>query len=275
MRIFALLLLCLVTGSAIAAPHVQAWERWTNHDPDSDKTIDHSAWTSFLQAHVISDNPQGPNLVAYAAVGKDDRKALRTYIHQLEKINIDAYARPVQRAFWTNLYNAVVMHMVLQHYPIDSVREIDDGLFGNGPWDDNLVRVGGEALSLNDIEYRILRPIWDDGLNSYALYKASIGGPSLLTHAYTGAHIWRQLRDNARAYVNSPRGVHFELDGRLTVSRIYKWHLPAYGNLEAGVITHLRKFAEPALSARLDAANGIAGYHYDWALNDTAETPQQ
>lgn len=268
MRLVASLALALVAGAASAAPEAQIWQRWTQHAQDSISTIDHSAWTRWLQQYVVTGGPGDLNRLRYGAVSSADEQALRAYIDKLETIEISNYARPEQRAFWTNLYNAIVVNLVLKHYPIQSIQDIDNGFFGNGPWDEKRVTVEGTALSLRDIEYRILRPIWDDGLNSYGLNKAAVSSPNLLPQAYTGANMHRLLRENARAYVNSRRGVRFNAANKLTISPIYKWHKQAYGGIEAGIITHLRTFAEPALSLHLDAANGIDNYaSYNWALN--------
>lgn len=271
MRLFAAVLLCLAAGSTAAAPSADLWKRWKKHDESSEATIDHGAWTTFLNKYVVEDGPADLNRVRYAAVEEADRQALQTYIQHLEDIEIGGYARPVQRAFWTNLYNAVTVNLILRHYPVDSIRDIGGGLFGGGPWDDELVTVDGVKLTLNDIEHRILRPIWGDGLTHYGVNCASVSCPDLLTKAYTGDNINRLLRKNARAYVNSPRGVRFDDAGNLTVSRIYEWYMADFGGSETGAITHLRQFAEPELSARLDAADGIDEYAYDWSLNGASE----
>lgn len=271
MRYLATALLTLVAGTTAAAPDADLWKRWQQHNENSEQTIDHSAWTAFLDRYVVEDGPADLNRLRYQAVSDADHKALRDYIQHLSEIGIGDYSRPVQRAFWINLYNAVTVNLVLTNDAVDSIRDIGGGLLGSGPWNDELVSVAGIELTLNDIEHRILRPIWDDGLTHYGVNCASVGCPNLLTEAFTGDNITRMLRDNARAYVNSRRGVRFEDDGKLTVSRIYKWYTQDFGGSEAGVITHLRQFAKPELSARLDAAEGIDAYAYEWSLNDAGE----
>jgi hypothetical protein len=265
-RIAAALLGLGIAGAAGAAPSAESWPRWQAHDPASEATMDHGAWDAFLKRHRKRDATLALDRVRYGAVSGADRAALETYIRGLENTAIDDYNRDEQFAFWLNLYNAVTMDLVLDVYPVDSIRDIGGGLFGGGgPWDKEVVTVAGTPLTLNDIEHRILRPIWDHPLIHYGVNCASVGCPNLL--AYTGAEVHGQLRKNARAYVNSPRGVRFT-DGRLVVSKLYTWYREDFGGSEAGVISHLRRYATPALSARLDAAGGIHGYAYDWALND-------
>jgi hypothetical protein len=172
-------------------------------------------------------------------------------------------------AFWINLYNALTVQIVLAHYPVRSIRDIDlsRGLFADGPWDQKLIRVDGQPLSLNDIEHRILRPIWADNRVHYAVNCAAVGCPNLATTAYTGANGDRLLGVAARAYVNTPRGAKVE-QGRLTVSKIYAWYMDDFGGSEAGVIAHIESLAAPALQAALAARRGDIRTAYDWSLND-------
>lgn len=260
----ALLLLC-ITPLAIAAPKADLWARWQAHDKTSKATIDSSAYNAFLKKYVVV-HAKGPNGVRYSQVSPADRQKLESYIQRMEKIRIDHYNRDVQRAYWTNLYNAETLDLVLTHYPVKSIRDIDGGLFSHGPWDKKLLTVEGTKLSLNDIEHRILRPIWNDTLTHYGVNCASISCPSLLPGAYTGAHIDARLRANAHAYINSPEGVKIE-HGKVIVSKIYDWYQADFGGNIAGVISHLRKYAAPALSARLDMLHRIDRYAYNWTLN--------
>ncbi len=133
-----------------------------------------------------------------------------------------------------------------------------------------LIEVEGEAVSLNDIEHRILRPIWRDPRVHYALNCASIGCPDLRAAAFTAENAEALLDTAARAYVNHPRGARVEND-RLTVSSIYAWFREDFGGTEAGVIAHLKRYAGPELAKALETATDIGGYEYDWALNAAAQ----
>ncbi len=211
--------------------------------------------------------------MAYAHVSDADRKRLDRYIDDLTALAISAYSRDEQRAYWINLYNALTVQVILDHYPVKSIRQIKPNLFSVGPWRKKLITVEGEQLSLDDIEHRILRPIWRDPRLHYAVNCAAIGCPNLQTEAYTAANADTLLDRGARAYVNNPRGVAFR-NGRLIVSSIYEWFQEDFGNSDEGVIGHLRRYAEPPLAARLNGTKRIAGDGYDWALNDDATVPK-
>ncbi len=123
------------------------------------------------------------------------------------------------------------------------------------------------TFSLDDIENRILRPIWRDTCVHYALNCASIGCPNLQKLPFSTDLLTRHLDGAARAYVNDPRGVTLGPAG-LVVSSIYVWYQSDFGGTDNGVIRHLMTFAEPNLAMRLQDVGTIAGDRYDWRLND-------
>lgn len=264
-------LLALPTGTA--APKAELWQRWTTHDPATTNTIDHDAWDRFVKTYV-SGFSDGVNRVAYADVTDADRKLLEGYVDTQAAVPISAYNRDEQRAYWINLYNALTVKVVLDHYPVKSIRQIKPHFFSIGPWREKRITVEGEQLSLDDIEHRILRPIWHDPRLHYALNCASVGCPNLLNRAFTAANSETFLTQAARAYINNPRGAQLR-NGRLIVSSIYKWYREDFGNTDQGVIDHLRHYAEPALSAQLREITRIAADRYDWTLNDAARVSQQ
>jgi hypothetical protein len=254
---------------ALFAPSARLWPRWEAHDPGSARVIDHAPWERFL-AGALHRRADGVMGLAYGSVGAADRALLRGYLAALAATPVSGLARAEQFAFWANLYNALTVRVVLDRYPVASIRDISlgGGLFSSGPWGAKLVEIEGEALSLNDIEHRILRPIWRDPRVHYAVNCASVGCPDLRPRAFTGAGLEAALNEAARDYVNHPRGVSAAAGG-MTLSSIYNWFADDFGG-EAGVLAHLRRHASPALRAAIDRAPVIAGYHYDWSLNDVA-----
>lgn len=255
------------------APTAEPWPRWERQDPDSTATIDFSAWDALLKRHVRA-SPDGINRIGYGAFGDDDTLMLEKVVAELASLPVGRYNRDEQLAYWINLYNAVTLKVVLDHFPVASIRDIDisPGLFADGPWDRELVTVEGQALSLNDIEHRILRPLWRDPRQHYAVNCASLGCPSLARDAYEGRHIDAMLEMAARAYVNDPRGVLLTGD-RVSVSKIYVWFREDFGGSSAAVLKHLKRYAAPALAERLEAIDEIGGSHYDWRLNAVTSPP--
>jgi hypothetical protein len=266
--LIVLVLLGAGHGTAVAAPRAELWERWQRHDPAATATVDHGAFDALLARHV-RPGTDGVARFAYAAVTPDERSALAAYVARLEAMPVSALARPEQMAYWINLYNALTLKVVLDHYPVASIRDIgiSPGLLARGPWGAKLVTVEGERLSLDDIEHRILRPIWRDPRIHYAVNCASIGCPDLRPAAWRAVSLDAELTAAAIAYVNHPRGVRLDGD-RLQVSSIYDWFAEDFGGDERGVIRHLRAYAAPELAKRLDGRTRIDRHGYDWALNE-------
>ena len=253
---------------ALFAPSAEPWAFWEKHSSASTKKINHQAWDKFLNSYVI-EYKDNINRVAYDSVTTADKQSLVDYINALQGIDIHSYNRSEQLAYWINLYNAVTVKVILDHYPVKSIRDIDisPGFFADGPWGKKLLTIKQQAISLNDIEHRILRPIWDDPRIHYAVNCASLGCPNLRTRAYTASTVNEILDLAAREYVNHPRGVLID-DGTLFISSIYSWFQSDFGGNEKAVIQHLKKYARPHLSNQLDKIDFINGDDYDWALND-------
>lgn len=267
-QLLAILWLSLTAIPALAAPRAELWERWTAQDPQSSLEIDHSDWDELLDRY-RSTASDGIARFDYGGVTAGDSQALADYLDRLQRVPVSTLARPEQLAFWLNAYNALTVQIILQHYPVRSIRDIDisPGLFADGPWGRKLLTVEGQAVSLDDIEHRILRPIWQSPLIHYGVNCASLGCPDLPARAFTRHTAIAGLEAAARAFINHPRGVALTVEG-LTVSSIYSWFAEDFGGQDQAVIAHLLGFAEPALAARLAGISMISGHDYDWSLND-------
>ena len=261
---FAVLGFLMLTGSLAAAPAADAWRFWDAHDAASTTTLDHAPWTRLIQTY-RTVGADGVARFAYGRVTGADRAALQAYLAGLQAVAARGLQRPEQMAYWINLYNAQTIETVLAHYPVASIRDIriSPGLFSSGPWGRKLLRVEGQDLSLDDIEHRILRPLWRDPRIHYAVNCASIGCPDLAPQAFVAATLEADLDRAARAFVAHPRAVRVE-QGRLVLSSIFDWFKEDFGDLRK----HLLQYATGEAAAALAQGATIASYRYDWALND-------
>lgn len=272
-RVGAIMIAALVL--AIAPATAGTLERtFSKFDANSEIRVDHSAWDGLLKTYIHPDE-SGLNRVDYAAFKAKGRAALKAYIASLQKVDVTKLDQTSQVAFWANLYNAKTIEIVLDHYPVKSIKKISLGgslfsTFTGGPWDAKVVKINGVELTLNDIEHKILRKFLKDPRVHYAVNCASIGCPNLQTAAFTHDKLEDQLNAGAAAYINNPRGVTIE-SGKITASKIYSWFDDDFGGSESGVLSHLKKFAKPDLKAKLAKINAIDGYAYDWSLNDIAK----
>jgi hypothetical protein len=258
------------TLESLFAPKADLWERWTANDPSSSIVVDHGVWDRVLKTYVVPDK-SGFNRVAYGKVTEADKKAVYAYLADLRAVPVSRLRPAEQQAYWINMYNALTVRLVLDFYPVKSIQDIDlgSGLFSSGPWGKKLIKIDGDLVSLNDIEHRILRPIWKDPRLHYAVNCASVGCPNLQRAAFTAAQMDAMLDRAASAYVNSPRGVSFD-KGELVVSKIYSWFQDDFGGSEDAVLDHLKKYADNDLVNKLVQATSISGYEYDCSLNDSA-----
>jgi hypothetical protein len=220
-------------------------------------------YAALLGRHVrpVAD---GLNRVAYARwkASRADMTELADIVTGYQAVRPSTLGRQAQFAFWANLYNALTLKVVLDAFPVRTIRSIGVG----GPWRRRLVTVEDRPLSLDDIEHRTLRRQWREPRVHYAVNCASVGCPNLIVRPWAAASLDADLDRAARAFVNSPRAVQVIAPRRVRVSSIYHWFKEDFGGNDAGVLAHLRTHANADLRARLDGAV-IAGHDYDWSLN--------
>jgi len=195
------------------------------------------------------------------------------------------WTRAQRMALWINAYNALTLHAVVEHYPIEA------GWFSRGPrnsirqiegvWTALTWNVAGRKVTLDDIEHRILRPSFGDPRIHFAINCASMSCPPLAAIPYRAAHLDAQLDEAARAYLASPHGSRFE-GNRLHVSSIFKWYgddfieryAPAIAvnrsPRERAILGTVARYGPPAIAAAARAGTLEIRYlDYDWSLNDT------
>ena len=265
--VFFSILITLQASMVLAAPKADLWERWQKHDPESTIQVDHSIWQGILDSY-LSQPPLTATRFDYAAVNEKDSMALKGYLKQLSAISVSNLSRPEQKAYWINLYNALTVATILDHYPVKTIREINisPGWFTSGPWGAKQIRIEGEEISLDDIEHRILRPIWQDPRIHYAVNCASLGCPDLSKQVFIADHLDQQLDQAAEAFIQNGRGVMLKGKG-LVVSSIYHWFRSDFGSKDEDVIRHLHRYASPELKQQLQRVSKITDHEYDWRLN--------
>lgn len=250
-------------------PESEITERWQQFSPGSAVEVNHTDWDELLKRHIFT--AQGINLFAYSSVTSADKNELKNYVEYLQTIVVTELDRKEQFAYWINLYNALVVQIVVENYPLESIQEISDSLFSRGPWRQKLVYVEGIDLSLDNIEHQILRPIFKDNRIHYAVNCASMGCPNLQAQAYTRENLEALLDLGAEQYISHPRGVSFNND-QLIVSSIFDWYAEDFGDNDQQIIMYLIRFVDADLKGYLQdylkGRKSIDEFRYDWALNE-------
>ena len=213
--------------------------------------IDHSQWDGLLKDHVGGDG-----MVDYKGFEKD-RKALQEYLTMLSKQRPnDGWSVQELLAYYINLYNAHTVELILENYPVKSIKDI------NGPWTKAIVPIGTKKLSLGGIENGILRKMNEPRIH-FAINCASISCPNLLNEAYTAERINEQLDYAASQFINGDKNELGEITVRL--SSIFKWYEKDYlVNGTADVVAYINRFSK----VKINNNATIEYLDYDWNLNE-------
>ena len=260
-RFWLLAWMAALASSTVVA---DAWTLWQTHDADSQIRVDHGNWQIFLEQYVIAGD-DGLNRVAYEDARASGWPHLKRYLGELAQIDPRTLSKDEQMAYWINLYNALTVDLVLRHPGKSSIKRMGKKLLSFGPWDDQVFEIADTPLTLNDIEHRILRPIWRDHRIHYAVNCASIGCPNLSRTAFSADLLEAQLNEAERVYLNHPRGVSFDDSGRLQLSSIFDWYRDDFAATEQGLLDYLAAHHPQAQPLR--EYRGRIRYEYDWQLN--------
>lgn len=216
---------------------------------------------AFLETYVVQDN--GINLVQYGRVSEADHQILKDYITTLSSTDTSGYNVDETFAYWFNLYNAETVNVILDNYPVSSIKKIDF----LGPWDTASLTVNGKAMSLNNIEHDTIRASFDEPRIHFAFNCASIGCPNLKMSPWEAATLDADLTQAAVDYIASPRGVTVK-DGKITAASIFDWYKQDFGSSQQDTLNYLAKYATGAKKTALQNAQKINKFKYNWDLNE-------
>lgn len=209
----------------------------------------HDTWDDLLQKHV---DDQGR--VHYAGF-KADEALLDAYLEELSKMPAQrSWSRSQQLAYWINAYNAFTVKLILDHYPVQSIRDIHDG----NPWAVHWIKIGGTKYSLDQIEHQIIRPQFKDARIHFAVNCAARSCPPLLNKAYNPVVLEQQLRNQTRKFVNHT-GYNQLGPDKVRISKIFDWYKTDFGDL----IDYLNRYAEQDIRPQAE----LQFNDYDWSLN--------
>jgi len=215
-----------------------------------DVQLDHSNWDQLLKKHV---NDSGN--VDYKAFAKDI-SALVQYLDYLagNQPNDEA-PKPEKLAYYINLYNAATVKLILDNYPTKSIKDIKN------PWGKDMVQVGGEKISLGDLEHKILRKM-DEPRIHFAINCASYSCPKLLNTAFNASNLEKLLEQTAIDFINDPKRNTVSME-KAALSEIFSWFKKDFTQ-EGSLIDFINKYAYHKITSNTK----ISYLNYNWALND-------
>ncbi len=221
---------------------------------------DWSVYAALLKNHVHAARQADVSLnrVNYFAIKSDPRFA--QVVSQIEQFPLaELNTQEEKLAFYINAYNVLAIRMVLDHWPLTSIK--DAGSLLKPVWKKEAGRLGGQPVSLGEIEHEVLRPMGEPRMHM-AIVCASVSCPDLRMEPYRAARLSPQLDDQARQFLaNTAKGLVMR-DGSAHVSKIFDWFsedfTPQYGSVEGFIARYARLPAYVKLKADLP---------YNWSLN--------
>lgn len=253
------LLVLLFSSLAFAAPESDLDPYWDEQGNVSLPSVQN--WQAFLDAYLVTDGQH--TLVRYAQVSQQSKNSLDTWISTQAAVNPKTLAADDQYAYWVNLYNALTVQVILDNYPTSSIRKL--GWFNTGPWNQEIVTINQRQLSLNDIEHRILRPIFNDHRIHFVVNCAALGCPNLSPKALTADNLEQVLSNAERRFIHSNKGVQQQAES-WQVSSIFDWYLDDFADNEQALIAYLNRHLSQPIPLQADLT-----YEYDWQLNEAKQ----
>ena len=224
--------------------------------------VQHGEWDALVKKHVSKNG-----MVDYQGFLKD-KKQLQVYLDKLSANKpTSKWSKNEKMAFWINAYNAFTVKLILDHYPINSIKDIKKGIpFVNSVWDITFIPMGKEKIDLNYIEHSILRKEFKDPRIHAAINCASFSCPLLRNEAYYASRLDEQLNDAMRKFVNDSQ--RNQLDkSNIKISKIFSWFAGDFKLNGSSVVDYLNKYAKK----RVQANARIDFLEYQWELNDVVK----
>lgn len=221
---------------------------------------DYRLWQELLSRHY--DPARGMDYKGLKA----NKAALDRLRQQMAAVDPASLSRPGQLAYWINLYNVSVVGVVVDNYPVESIRDIStDPIVRLNVFKKPYVRVKGGTMSLDDVEHKKIREPFKDPRIHFAINCAAESCPPIRPEPYVGARIHQQLDDQARRFLDAT--VRVEGDA-VHVSKIMDWFEDDFERWGGGTLAFLRKHLSPEKARKIGAGAEVEYDDYSWKLND-------
>ncbi len=221
----------------------------------------HTPWSELLTRHVSSEGK-----VNYKGFIQDS-VALNSYLTSLSENPPDKnrWSKEEQLAYWINAYNAFTVKLIVDHYPVASIRDLNPTLYVplvNTVWHIKFFKIGGVDFNLDQIEHSILRKEFDEPRIHFAIVCASYSCPPLRHEAFESEKINEQLDDQARLFINDPKRNSIS-ENDLSVSQIFNWFSGDFTK-KSSLIEFLNQYS----TTNINKNASIEYRDYDWSLNE-------
>ncbi len=221
--------------------------------------VSHQKWDKLVKDHV---NEQG--MINYKGM-KQNEAQLDEYLALISKTPVkkDEWTKVQQMAYWINAYNAYTVKLILNHYPLKSIKNIKSQ--AETPWDISFFEIGGKKYNLNEIEHGILRKQFEtDPRYHFALVCAAMSCPRLRTEAYVPEKLDEQLNDQGKIFMATKSKNEIMSADKATISPYFDWYAKDFQQGDATVVSWGNEYSE----TKLNKGAKITYMDYDWSLNE-------
>ena len=214
------------------------------------EAFDHTIWNTLLQKHVSQNGT-----VNYKGF-KNDQSKLKIYLNTLAKhIPTEQWSRYDTLAYWINVYNAFTIKLILDNYPVNSIKDIKN------PWDLRFIKLGATWYTLNDIEHTILRKMEDPRIH-FGINCASVSCPKLLNKAFTAQNVNTELESLTIDFINNPEKNTISAN-KIEISKIFPWFAKDF-KTKGSLIDFLNTYSK----TRIHNNAQKSFKKYNWLLNE-------
>ncbi len=222
---------------------------------------DHKDYDAILKKYVDEEG-----MVDYAGL-KKDKASLKRYLSKLEQNPPQqSWHENEKLAFWINAYNAYTLDLIVEHYPVESIKDIGPALkipFVSTAWDIKFIKIGGEEYDLNNIEHGIIRKEFEEPRIHFVLVCAAMSCPKLQNEAFFADRLEEQLAAAAREFLGNPEKNKFTNSKQAELSKLFSWYGGDFKE-KTSLLGYINQYAP----IKLDKDADIDFMDYDWSLNE-------
>ncbi|WP_010520887.1 DUF547 domain-containing protein [Aquimarina agarivorans] len=247
--LFTLLIINILAFSQPSINKIKA----SNYNSNSSRVVekvDYSIWNSLLSMYV---KPSG--LVDYRNLKEKEGK-LDEFLKILSTTKItNDWTTNEKIAYWINVYNAYTFKLILKHYPVASIKDIDS------PWKTEFFKINGETMSLGHVEHKILRK-FDEPRIHFAINCASYSCPRVIQIPYKGKNLDRLLKRQTAEYINDDKNN--EITGYFyKLSKLFSWFSGDFKGGNQTIVDFVNMYSE----TKIKNQKNKGFIQYDWRLN--------
>lgn len=263
--------------SSLLIPQVSSNRKTYPVDPDTNEPstkVNHAPWNECLKQYISRGELEGIqlNVLDYDGLSADPK--FEEYRSSLAKVDLDSLEPNEKLALYINAYNCLCVGLIIDHFKETGawVASINDlSVKKTAVWDKLAGNVGGEDVSLNHIEHKVLRAKWAEPRVHASIVCASVSCPDLRNEAFEPHKINAQMSDQFTEWMkNDKKGLVVLGERKVRISKIFLWFAKDFTvkstiDLRDYVNQYLSGDAKKAMSKQQKTK--LEYFDYNWNLN--------